>query len=112
MDPLNLFHETRIKELVEKMRPPINIRKNLDVGFSYVNYNLEIFESRPRWNDNSQIDHHPFAKAKFIKSKNLWKVYWRRASGKWEVYEPHPEVDDIDDFFRIVNEDKLGAFRG
>ncbi|MFZ5430428.1 MAG: DUF3024 domain-containing protein [Bacteroidota bacterium] len=34
----------------------------------------------------------PIAKARFIASRNIWKVYWMRASGKWETYKPEPEV--------------------
>ena len=112
MDPLHLLQETKIKELVEQMRPPVHIRNQLDIGYSYEKQNLEIYESRPRWNNKSEVDHHPFAKARFISSKNIWKIYWRRASGKWQIYEPHPEVNNIEGFFKVINEDKLGAFLG
>ena len=107
-----VLYEKKIRELVEDMRPPAHIRHQVDVGYSYKAQALEIYESRPQWNNNAVINQHPFAKAKFNKSQNVWKIYWRRASGKWELYEQEPEVNSIEDFFRIINEDKLHVFRG
>ena len=112
MDTINLLYYTKIKNEVEMMRPPLHIRPKLDVGYSFEKYSLELFEIRPDWKDKSVIRKHSFAKAKFIKSQNVWRIYWKRASGKWELYEEEPEVVDVTEFFRIVNEDKLNVFMG
>ena len=112
MDSIILLYGKRIKELVEKMRPPVDIRSQLDIGYSYEKGALELFEARPKSGNTSEIIHHSFAKAKFIKSSNIWKIYWKRASGKWELYIEEPEVSDVLEFFRIVNEDKLNVSMG
>jgi hypothetical protein len=112
MDSIILLYEKRIKELVEKMRPEVEIRSQLDIGYKYEKGALELFESRPNWMNKSDIMHHSFAKAKFSKSSNIWKIYWKRASGKWELYKPFPEVVNIDEFFELVNEDKHHVFFG
>jgi Protein of unknown function (DUF3024) len=108
---LNLL-EYEIKKLTEALRPPIDIRDQLDIGYKFQNQTLEIFEIRPRWNDQSIIDQHSFAKAKFIKSKSIWRIYWLRANGNWELYKPIPEVQQISEFFKAVDEDKHNAFKG
>jgi hypothetical protein len=104
--------ESAIKQLVEDRRPEKNIRDQVDIGYNYEKNTLELFEIRPRWNKKDEQIKLPYAKAKFIKSKAIWKIYWMRASGKWEVYEPNSEVSDLTKFFEIVDEDKKGCFRG
>lgn len=56
--------------------------------------------------------HSPLAKARFIKSSKLWKLYWMRASGKWVAYEPQSEVKTTEEMLTIIEEDKHGCFWG
>jgi len=106
------FVERQIMDLVEEMRPDETIRKELDIGYTFENNTLEIFEIRPMWNDKSKIMKLEFAKSRYIKSKDLWKIYWMRASGKWELYPSEPEVKSILEVFRVINEDELACFKG
>lgn len=101
-------------EYIEHKRPPLDMRHKLDLGFSLENRELVLFEIRPRWNDPSEIFHSDFAKAKYIKSRGIWKIFWKRANGNWQTYDPEgeSEIEDIIDFFRIVDEDKYHAFWG
>jgi hypothetical protein len=48
----------------------------------------------------------------FMKRKRNWKVLWEDADLKWQTYKPHPEVDVIEDFLRIVEKDDHAAFFG
>lgn len=54
----------------------------------------------------------PVAKTKYVKSRCVWIVYWMRASGKWERYEPNPEINNISEFFEILEKDEYGCFWG
>lgn len=108
---INLI-EASIKKMIEEMRPPAHIRDDLDIGYSFQNNTLELFEIRPIWDNMKEKIQSPFSKTKYIKSKGIWRIYWMRASGKWELYEPDPEVKDISDFFVIVKEDKHACFFG
>ena len=101
-----------IKENVENMRPPEHIREQLDIGYTFENNTLEIFEIRPQWNDPSKIQHSPFVKARYIKSKNIWKIYWLRGNLKWYPYDPHPETDSPTSLFEIINKDEHHCFKG
>ena len=53
-----------------------------------------------------------FAKATYVKSKKIWKIYWQRADLKWHGYEPNPEVKQIEDFLSVVDQDEYGCFFG
>jgi len=106
------FIDIQIKSFVEEMRPPTEIRDQLDIGYKYENSVLEIYEIRPHFEIKDLIMNLSFARTRFIKSRNIWRIYWMRASGKWELYKPNPEVKHIKDFFEIIEEDKYGCFKG
>lgn len=106
------FMEAQIKQFIESKRPLPEIRDQLDIGYTFTNNVLEIFEIRPRWNKPSEIMHEPIAKARYIKSRQLWKLYWMRASGKWEAYEPEPEIKSTEEMLKIIKEDAYHCFWG
>ena len=100
------------KKYIDQHRPPEDIRDKIDIGFRIENQNVEIFKIRPSWNDPKKKIKEPVAKATFVKSTRIWKIYWQRADLKWHRYEPIPEVDDIVDFLQIVDEDEHNCFWG
>ncbi len=103
--------ENTIKTNIENIRPPVEVRNQLDIGYSFTNNSLILFEIRPNFIDKSKIMNIEFAKARYYKSQEIWKLFWKRANGNWELYQK-PEVSNIDDFFEIVKEDKYGCFFG
>ncbi|MEL7119727.1 MAG: DUF3024 domain-containing protein [Bacteroidota bacterium] len=103
--------EQIIKQHLEKIRPPVEIRDQLDLSYNYDKGVVELIEIRPRWRREG-IMKIPYARAKYVKSRQLWKVYWMRASGKWELYSPQEEVPKIMDFLKLVDEDKHHCFKG
>jgi len=113
--PLQKYFEPEIQELVDQMRPEEEeIRKKLDIGFSFEKQNLILFEIRPGWKghefDYTKTIHIPFAKARYIKSKSCWYIYWQRANGNWDRYTPHPTVKNVEDFFKVIEDNPYGAF--
>ncbi|MBI9033446.1 MAG: DUF3024 domain-containing protein [Bacteroidales bacterium] len=104
--------EKRIQGFIEKMRPEEDIRDQVDIGYSFEKNTIEVFEIRPKWNNEQEKMHSSFVRAKYVKSRNVWVVYWKRASGKWDKYEPNPEVDDLAVFFEVIGADEYGCFFG
>ena len=111
MEILN-FDEKIIAIYIESARPSVEVRKSVDLGYSFSEKEIILFEIRPQWNDPAQTNHYPFVKANYIKTSKCWKIYWMSAAGKWELYEPNPTVRDLAEFVDIVEEDELGCFRG
>ena len=105
------FQEKLIERYIENKRPPLELRDQVDLGYTYEDHVVELFEIRPQWNDDTKKIKSSFAKSKYVKSKKIWKVYWMRASGKWQLYEPG-EVKNLSEFLAIVEADKLGCFWG
>lgn len=100
-----------IRAWLEKRRPAPEIRPKLDYGFRYHNRAVELLEIRPMFNDKSKKAAHAFAKARYVGTREIWKVYWMRGTGKWYPYEPH-EVGSLRAFLRLVDLDKDHCFFG
>jgi hypothetical protein len=93
-------------------RPLPHVRKQLDIGYRIQNQSIEIFEIRPHWQDDSVILEHPVAKATYVRTQKIWKIYWQRADLKWHSYEPLASVKSIEEFFDVVVDDPHCCFWG
>jgi hypothetical protein len=113
---LSAFEIKRCEKIVGKYidgrRPPASMRDQLDLGFRIRGQSVEIFEMRPAWQQPDVTLETPVAKATYVKSRRLWKIYWQRADMRWHRYEPNPEVKTLEDFLDVVEEDRLGCFYG
>jgi len=114
--PLSEFEmkkiEKQVREFVEKRRPPPHIRPELDFGFRVKGQSVEIFEVRPCWRHPEERIEHAVAKATYVKTQQIWKVYWQRADLKWHRYEPAPEVKTLGAFLSLVDLDDYACFFG
>jgi len=111
------FETKRLEKVVgafiEKQRPAPHIRPELDLGFRIAGQSVEIFEVRPRWRGKpGETMEHPVAKATYVKSRELWRIYWMRADLKWHSYPPVPHVGSVERFLALVAEDKHACFFG
>jgi hypothetical protein len=98
---------------VESIRPKDpEIRKQVDIDYSYDGKIFILFEIRPAMMDPETIVHLEFAKIRFYKSRQEWNLYWKRASGKWELYEPFPESSYLEKIIEEIEADVYGCFFG
>lgn len=104
--------EKAVGEFIEKRRPPPHIRPKLDLGFRVSGQSVELFEIRPQWNRPEVKRESPFAKATFVRTRGVWRVFWMRSDLKWYGYEPAPEVAAIEDFLAVVQKDEYACFLG
>ena len=113
---LSEFEQKRCERIVgayiQKRRPPVHVRPELDIGFRVTGQSVEIFEIRPRWKEPDKTLEHSVAKATFVKTQEVWRVYWQRADLKWHSYEPAPMVKSMEAFLKLVEEDKYACFWG
>lgn len=110
------FEERRydkiVRGFIERRRPPVNIRNQLDLGYRIEGQSVEIFEIRPFWSNSEEKIEEPVARATYIKKQDIWRVYWQRADLKWHRYDPDPEVDSLQEFLDIVERDEYACFFG
>ncbi len=121
-------------------RPPKEIRSKLDIAYRVEGRDVYIYEVRPRWEPSAgperkvpltyqQIQRREIrkvkrtglsgnfvecniAKATYIKSHNHWRVFWTPATNKWERYLVEPIAITLEEFVKLVEEDRFGAFWG
>jgi hypothetical protein len=104
--------ERALAGFLAKRRPPPHIRPDLDIGYRIAGQSVEILEIRPQWDDRSIIHQYPIAKATYVRTQDVWKVFWKRADLKWHGYEPAAEVRSIEQFLAAVDADPYGCFFG
>ena len=105
-------HRKTVSAYIEKRRPPVHLRTQVDLSFRIENQSIEIFEIRPRFNDPTRVIETPIAKTTWVKSQKVWHVYWQRADMKWHRYTPQPEVKSLQVFIDVVEADEYGCFYG
>ena len=112
LDALNTADVIEVMEnFIDQNRPPENVRHEVDLSYRIENQSIYVYEIRPLWNNPAEIIHSDIAKTTYVKSENVWKVYWMRGNLKWYPYDP-PTVKTLKKFAELVSEDKKGCFWG
>lgn len=111
-EPTININENKIQLFIKKNRPPAEMRDQLDLGYSYNKNVIELFEIRPIYSKPGEYQNLSFAKIKYVKTQKMWKLYWMRASGKWQGYEPLSESTNLDEILSTIDEDSYGCFKG
>ncbi len=93
-------------------RAPESIRDKLRYEHTIEKHDVIIYEIRPRWNNPDENTRMPCAKLKFIRSRNIWKLYWHRANGRWYPYDPLKPSRDLADLIAEIDDDPYGCFFG
>jgi len=104
--------ESIVEEFIEKRRPPKEIRDRVDLNYRLKDQTVEIFEIRPVFKNPGKKIEMSIAKATYVRTQNVWEIYWKRANNKWVSYEPVPAVKYIIDFIEVVDKDEFGCFWG
>lgn len=104
--------ERQVRRFVESLRPPENIRPELDIGYRISGQSFEVFEIRPRWMQPGVTQELPVAKATYVKSMEVWKLYWMRADLKWHRYDLPPGSESLRAVLKEIAEDPYCCFWG
>jgi len=110
------FEAARIKvemdKFMEEKRPPAHIRPELDILYKLDRQSIIIFERRPHWQDSTKFMDGEVAKLTYVRTQDVWKLYWMKRDLKWHLYEPDPEFDNLEDGLKVVDMDEYCAFWG
>jgi hypothetical protein len=92
---------------------PPELKKQVDHDYEVDGQSVTIFEVRPLWQGQpNQTTRRPFAKFRYVKSSELWHIYWVRQTGKWESYEPASAACGLEEALDIIELDTYGCFFG
>jgi hypothetical protein len=105
-------HERDIARFMMRRRPPPHIRPELDLGYRITGQSIELFEIRPHWDQKSEKLETPVAKATFVRTQNVWRIYWMRTDLRWHAYEPNAEARSLEECLAVVDRDEYCCFFG
>lgn len=113
---LQFENQIEIIEIMEsfliKIRPSEEIKSKLDINYKVEDQSVILFEIRPDWKNSQEKREYNIAKATFVKKENQWKIFSFMSDLKWQSYKPKEKVNNLKEFVKIVEEDKLGSFWG
>jgi hypothetical protein len=105
-------YERDLARFMERRRPPVHIRPELDLEYRFDGQSVEIFETRPDRRDRTAKGEAPVAKATYVRTQDYWRVFWMRRDLKWHAYEPNAKVRSLADFLAVVDRDDHCCFFG
>jgi hypothetical protein len=92
---------------------PPELKNQIDHDYEIDGQSVTIFEVRPRWRGKpGEFTRRPFAKFRYVKTTELWNIYWMRQSGKWHAYAPADAACNLDEALHIIDSDSYGCFFG
>ena len=98
--------EKSIAKFLENNRPPVHIRSQMDIKCALENQTVTVFQVEPKWDEPNVILEHAVAKTTYVRTQNIWKVYWKRQDMKWHSYQPVAHVRSLEMFFDVVANDE------
>ena len=108
----NIFVIHAGKQLRSLLQPPhLSQRHRLKLPAIQRIHTVELFEIRQHLLDPSRKIEISIAKATYVKTQGIWKLYWQRANMKWYRYD-HSGIKTLEEVFSIVKADEYGAFFG
>jgi hypothetical protein len=93
-------------------RVPEHFRDQVRLVYAIEGYNVYIRETRPGILDLSKWTNLDIAKLRYTKASDEWRLYWKRASGKWWRYEPSTRAVSLTAMVREIEADGFGCFFG
>lgn len=87
-------------------------KKGFDIGYKFNNQSIEFFETLPSSDNEQGFFNLPVAKISYVRTQDVWKIYWVRGSLKWQGYLRCSETKKFNEALFFVNEDIDQIFWG
>jgi DUF3024 family protein len=106
----NLSSEETIQKIEERFKVPEHAASQVKNIVEKVRGGYILFETRPPWDGRpGPWSKTGIAKVVFHNSLQSWKLYWMRASGKWNLYGQYQTLHDA---LVAIQKDERACFWG
>jgi hypothetical protein len=95
-----------------RRRPPLHLRDKVREGQRFSGQAIELFVMRPAFNRPGEETEESIAKIQHTRRLGVWRIFWKRADGRWHRYQPCFEVTSLPEALRVIDEDANGCFFG
>lgn len=105
----------RIERIVGEFcrrRSPPELHDRVRIEYRVHRHEVLIYETRPAYREPSRWMEHGIAKLRFVRPAGEWRLFWQRASLKWQGYEPYPSSREMRDLIAEVDRDPHACFFG
>lgn len=103
--------EREVGGLCER-RAPVEFKDKIRLRYEIQNHNVFIREARPDWRNPLEWIESDVAKLRYLRVSDEWRLYWKRASGKWWLYEPYSRSRTLSAMVSEIDSDSDGCFFG
>jgi Protein of unknown function (DUF3024) len=103
--------ERHVGGLCER-RAHADVRQKFRLRYDVNNHHVFVREARPDWHNPSKWIETDVAKLRYVGASNEWRLYWKRASGKWWLYEPYSRSRTLAAMVNEIDRDAYGCFFG
>lgn len=93
-------------------RPPLHLRDKIREGQRFDGTSIELFFVRPAFHHPGEWIEESIAKVRFIRSRNVWHLFWKRSDLQWHRYPPFPEAASLGEALHAIHQDPNGCFFG
>ena len=93
-------------------RPPLHLRHKVREGQRFIGHSIELFIVRPAFQNPGEPIESSIAKVQHMPRLQVWRLFWKRADGRWHRFEPCPETDSLAQALRVIDEDAHACFFG
>jgi hypothetical protein len=100
-----------VGELCRRKSPPQH-RHQLRFEYRIHRQDVLIYETRPAFREPSRWTEHGIAKLRYVRTAGEWRLFWQRASLKWQSYEPLASSRNIAELVAEIERDSYNCFFG
>ncbi|WP_163206619.1 DUF3024 domain-containing protein [Blastococcus saxobsidens] len=93
---------------------PAAVRDALRIECEISGRDNTIVERRPPWNGQSRGEwmSTPVARLRHLKSRSIWRLYWRGRDGRWRECPSLPYAASVDQLLEELERDQDALFWG
>ena len=112
------FAETELKRIdwtvggLCRRKSPAALRDKVRLEYRVTRHDVLIYETRPAFHDPRHRIEHGIAKLRFVRPAGEWRLFWLRASLKWQSYEPFRSSPELAELVTEIERDPNGCFFG
>lgn len=113
-----MLSEIELKRIEKSLQPLLvprtkpHVMSGSQVGYRVKGHEVVLFTRRPMLMEPDEEIEFELAKFKFTRTTGLWHLYWQRASGRWQGYEPFAVSENFSELSQEVLRDPYGCFWG
>jgi hypothetical protein len=78
-----------------RRRPPLHLRDRVRESQRFTDQAIELFLVRPVFSRPGEQVEDSIAKVQYVRSRGVWRLFWKRADGRWHGYQPCPEAQSL-----------------